>query len=382
MTAHATELTALDSRSAQSLERDGIGAFHQASFVRALELLQRAALAHLTAGHVDRYIECTTYVLRILAEREEFAKIDEIEKRILVMIQHETLTDRLLSRVHYMLGVCQSVRIPERAVEAGQSFERSIHHALESQDRRVLAYPIYGHAFLAFGMGSLEQAKLQLDRLQLILDHVYVADLEIGSHILRGLIFRNEGQFEPALAEMWKAYQALREQPNVVLYVHALHGLGSIYLRKGDYSIARHYIDLASGALKEVETPRLAKMVGNTREKLDAAQPQSVYDFCLETEAGVIYDKQKKPISLHGQFVLRDLALLFFGEPERVYKKAELVERIWAETYDPSAHDNRIYVTIRRLRRILEDEDRTKESLIVRAKGGYRLNPSLRVKVV
>ncbi len=382
MTAHATELTSLDARTANSLERDGIGAYHQASFIRALDLLQKAGLAHLSDGRVDRYVECTTYVLRILAEREEFERIAEIEKRILVMIESETLTDRLLSRVHYMLGVCRSVRIPERANEASQAFDRSIHHALESQDRRVLAYPVYGHAFLSFGMGLPEQAKLHLDRLTLILEHVYVAELEIGSHILRGLIYRNETQYELALAEMWKAYQALREQPNVVLYVHALHGLGSIYLRKGDYSIARHYIDLATGGMKETETPRLAKMVNATREKLDAAQPQSRYDFCLEPAAGVIYDRLKRPIRLHGQFVLRDLALLFFAEPERVYKKSELVERIWAETYDPAAHDNRIYVTIRRLRRILEEGEEAKDSVIVRAKGGYRLNPALRVKVV
>lgn len=381
MTAHATDLT-LEARSPGSLEREGVGAFHQASYTRALELLQRASLSYLTAGNVERYVECTAYVLRILAEREDFAKIDEIEKRVLTMIAHETLSDRLLSRVHYILGVCQAFRIPERAQEAATSFERAIHHALETQDRRVLAYPIYGQALLSFGTGSLEQAKLHLDRLKLILEHVYVAELEIGCHICRGLIQRNEGQFDLALAEMWKAYQALREQPNVVLYVHALHGLGSIYLRKGDYAIARHYLDLASGGMKETETPRLAKLIRTTREKLEAAQPQSVYDFCLEAEAGVIYDKMKRPISLHGQFVLRDLALLFFGEPEKVYKKSELVDRIWAETYDPAAHDNRIYVTIRRLRRILEEGETTKDSIIVRAKGGYRLNPSLRVKVV
>lgn len=381
MTAHATELT-LDARSASSLERDGIAAFHQASYTRSLELLQKAALAHLTAGHVERYVECTAYVLRMLAEREDFEKIAEIEKRVVFMIEHESLTERLLSRVHYILGVCQSFQIPERANEAAKSFDRSIHHAVESQDRRVLAYPIYGQALLAFGLGSMEQAKLQLDRLNLILEHVFVAELEIGTHICRGLILRNEGQFEMALAEMWKAYQALREQPNVVLYVHALHGLGSIYLRKGDYAIARHYLDLADGGVKESETPRLAKLIRTTREKLEAAQPQSLYDFCLETEAGVIYDKQKRPISLHGQFVLRDLALLFFGEPERVYKKSELVDRIWGETYDPAAHDNRIYVTIRRLRRILEEGGSIEGSVVVRAKGGYRLNPSLRVKVV
>jgi DNA-binding response OmpR family regulator len=64
--------------------------------------------------------------------------------------------------------------------------------------------------------------------------------------------------------------------------------------------------------------------------------------------------------------------------PGEVYAKEIIVEKIWKQTYDPSVHDNKLYVTIKRLRKMIEP-DFGKPKYIFRAKNGYFLNKNVKV---
>ncbi|MFN9068914.1 MAG: helix-turn-helix domain-containing protein, partial [Bdellovibrionales bacterium] len=64
--------------------------------------------------------------------------------------------------------------------------------------------------------------------------------------------------------------------------------------------------------------------------------------------------------------------------PGIVFSKEYLVENVWRQAYDPSVHDNKIYVTIKRLRKMIEP-DFDKPKYIFRAKNGYFMNKSARV---
>jgi DNA-binding winged helix-turn-helix (wHTH) protein len=55
-----------------------------------------------------------------------------------------------------------------------------------------------------------------------------------------------------------------------------------------------------------------------------------------------------------------------------------IVEKIWKQSYDPGVHDNKLYVTIKRLRKMIEP-DFEKPKYIFRAKNGYYLNKNARV---
>ncbi len=73
-----------------------------------------------------------------------------------------------------------------------------------------------------------------------------------------------------------------------------------------------------------------------------------------------------------------DLLKLFVQNPGAVFSKEYLVENVWKQPYDPSVHDNKIYVTIKRLRKMIEP-DYEKPKYIFRAKNGYFMNKSARV---
>jgi tetratricopeptide (TPR) repeat protein len=367
---------------ADRLEREGQFAFHRNAFSDALEFFRKASTLYLADGKIEQHLEAISYVLRILAEKEEFNEISLLQLHVRGLLSSvRDLPGSVRSRVHYILGVCdsfQAVSIERAAVE----YSLSIDAALSAENKKALAYPIYGLAFLAFGNGDHAQARLQLDRLKLLLEHTPNSDLSIGSIILHGLIERNEGRFDSAMELMWEAYRELKTSPNMILYIHAVHGMASVCLRKGDLSSASNYLELAESAFSASELPRLGKMIESTKRALNQNKPKVSEDYRLDCEQGVIFNRWNQSIHLGGQFVLRELAKLFFLAPGKAHSKDDIVRAIWGEPYDPVTHDNRIYVTIRRLKLLLERGEGTKTSVIVRTKAGYQLNPALRVCVV
>ncbi len=58
--------------------------------------------------------------------------------------------------------------------------------------------------------------------------------------------------------------------------------------------------------------------------------------------------------------------------------KEKIVELLWKEKYDPTQHDNKLYVCIKRLRNLIEP-DRNRPVFILRDREGYCLNPLLRI---
>ncbi|MFN8945121.1 MAG: helix-turn-helix domain-containing protein, partial [Pseudobdellovibrionaceae bacterium] len=102
------------------------------------------------------------------------------------------------------------------------------------------------------------------------------------------------------------------------------------------------------------------------------------YDLVFDNENHMIVEKKLGKIDFKNQFILLDLLKLFLLNPGTVFSKEYLVENVWKQPYDPAVHDNKIYVTIKRLRRLIEP-DFDKPKYIFRAKNGYYVNKSVKV---
>lgn len=70
-----------------------------------------------------------------------------------------------------------------------------------------------------------------------------------------------------------------------------------------------------------------------------------------------------------------DLALMFLKNPGHRFSKSDLVKYIWHQKYDPTLHDNLIYVSIKRLRTLLEP-DLESPKYVLRDRKGYYFNPT------
>ena len=91
-------------------------------------------------------------------------------------------------------------------------------------------------------------------------------------------------------------------------------------------------------------------------------------------------ERKKGKIDFKNQFILLDMLKLFLRSPGEVYSKEALVKAVWKQEYDPAVHDNKIYVTIKRLRQLIEP-DFDKPKYIYRAKNGYYLNRNARISI-
>jgi len=103
-------------------------------------------------------------------------------------------------------------------------------------------------------------------------------------------------------------------------------------------------------------------------------------DLVFDLDNHAIVERSLGKIDFKNQFILLDLLKLFISNQGQIFSKEYLVEHVWKQNYDPEVHDNKIYVTIKRLRKMIEP-DYDKPKYIFRAKNGYYLNKSAKVEI-
>lgn len=104
------------------------------------------------------------------------------------------------------------------------------------------------------------------------------------------------------------------------------------------------------------------------------------YDLIFDTKDHVLIDKEKGCMELKTQFILMDLLKLFLLNPGVSYSKSDIISRIWGEDYKPKTHDNKLYVTIKRLREMIETNSK-KPKYIKRNDRGYYFSNKINVLV-
>jgi tetratricopeptide (TPR) repeat protein len=364
--------TAIERRFQQALF-----AYYRGETKSALKDFEKVAELSKSVHDETRYVEANTYILRILAEREEFSRIELIESQIFSVLTTRELPVRLKSRVMYILGICSCYQ-DSRHDQAMNRFREAIDYAVASDDKEALASPLYGAATVLYARGRYDEALKELSQLDILLSCLSLPELSATSNLLRALIRRNQSRLDEALEAAWTAYETLKNLPQLWLYMQTLVALGTIYTLKGDLTCAKLYLDLADRSLKRDEFPRVARLVDEAMAAIRKSG-RTEADLAYDTRTGILTSRLKGEVRFEGQFILRDLLRVFLESPGRVFSKEDLAKKVWKDTYNPRVHDNKIYVTIKRLRGLLEGD--ANGDLILRAKTGYFLNPKVRVVI-
>lgn len=361
--------------------------YHRGDFSIALPEFEKLAERFVRTGEAANYVECAAYILRLLAEREEFARVQAFEAQIQACIDKaekggtEKVPAKLKSRFEYLRGICSVYQGGSHEV-AINYFHNSIRMAMECEDRSTLAWPLYGAATVLYARKRYDDALKELEKLQTLLDCQPVPDLSSAALVLKALILRNMGQHNAALKVAWETFEALKQNPHLVLYLHTLATIGTILAARGERNEARVYLELAEKSLRRDEFPRIARIVDEAIIGLGQAPAlSSEFDLRFDSGTGSLIESRRGEIQFEGQFVLRDLLKLFLKAPGKTIRKEELIRDVWGEVYRPETHDNKIYVNIKRLRQLIEAEDGSTE-YILRGKQGYFLNPKTRVLLV
>ncbi len=361
-----------NSRAADQLE---LGRLYcdKGDFRKALEILSLAADAYEKEKRFDEFLKASNLILRILAEMEDLKGINQLKERLQDLVIRENVV--LSAKTFYTLGLCACYKGQNRV--AFEYMEKSLASALAEDHKEDICFAINGLAILYYNVGRLDDALKEIHNLQVFFQVLELPELQLSSQLLNGMVLRKLGQHEKALELLWQAYDSLRSLKNLYMYVSLLFAMGKTYAEMGEKNLARMYLTLADRSVDPESHRRCARLV---REELDLliGDQESQYDIIFEGSKNSVVEKKKGRVDFKNQFILLDLLRLFIKHPGEVYSKENLVERIWKQEYDPMVHDNKIYVTIKRLRKLIEP-DFDKPKYIFRAKNGYYLSKSTRV---
>jgi DNA-binding winged helix-turn-helix (wHTH) protein len=141
--------------------------------------------------------------------------------------------------------------------------------------------------------------------------------------------------------------------------------------------MAKSYYQMANNLVENNECVRLGMILKQDFRDLELYMQKSI-DANQKWQLGEnsLNHPLKGYLEFKGQQSLVILLKLLMSESNRVFSKEEIVRTLWQEEYNPLIHDNRIYVTVKRLRVFLEVNYKSPQYLI-RKRGGYLFNQEI-----
>jgi tetratricopeptide (TPR) repeat protein len=344
-------------------------------FKTSIGKLEEAANLYAEMHEHKLFIKCLTLVMRMYAEREDTKGVQAVKDRLYDYVAREKI--ELNSTTYYTLANICFYR--GEFAQALEYLERALALALSSDSKEDMCYAIHGLATVYCAMGRTEDALKEVYNLRVFFQVLTLPELEVSSQMLNGYILVGMKRYEDAIDVFWKAFEALKSHKNMYTYVSLLFAMGHAYSEAGDHDMARTYVRLANQMADPENFVYLLRKTNELTKKM-AGKSEDHFDLVFDSASNSVIERKKGKIDFKNQFILLDMLKLFLRTPGEVYSKEALVKAVWKQEYDPSVHDNKIYVTIKRLRQLIEP-DFDKPKYIYRAKNGYYLNRNTKVSI-
>lgn len=342
-------------------------------FGTAIERATEASNSFFAERNFDQYLKCQNYLLRMYAEREETDKIQETKERLQDLVLKEGF--ELNAKTYYTLGICASYK--GQLDVALDYFQKSLAVALGNDNKHDICFAINGLAITYYNLDRLTESLKEIYNLQVFFQVMNLPEIRLSSQILNGHILRKMKKYDQALEIFWECYDLLRVDKNMYAYITLLWGMAVTYKDQGDLDLARVYLKLAKKSSDPVNCKYLHRHIDAQMNELGVSQSED-YDLVFDAVTNSVTERKKGRVDFKNQFILLDMLRLFMRQPGEVYSKESLVKQVWKQDYDPGIHDNKIYVTIKRLRKLIEP-DYDKPKYIFRAKNGYYLNKNTKI---
>lgn len=347
--------------------------FAKCEFDVAADKSKKAADAYFSKKDYRNYLKAQNILLRIYAEQDLVEKINETKEKLQDLVIKEGF--ELSPRTYYTLGICAYYK--GQTEVALEYFQKALALALASDDKEEMCYAISGIAICFCATGKYQEALVEIYNLRVFFQILDVPEVKISTQILNGIILRNLGRYEEALQILGDTFDLLRVHKSLYMYILVIAETGETYRQAGNMDMARFYLQLAKRTADPKSLKRKYHQIDVILRDMGVS-PRNEYDLVFNATAKSVVEKRKGRVDFKNQFILLDLLHLFLRKPGQVYSKESITERLWNEAYDPSVHDNKIYVTIKRLRQLIEP-DVDNPHYIFRAKNGYYLNKDTKV---
>jgi len=344
-------------------------------FFLAIEKMKDAAQIYQSEKNYPSFLKTVNILLRLYAETEQQEEVTKLKEVIQDLVLKEGF--ELNSKTYYVLALCAYFRKQDET--ALEYLQKALALALAHDNKEDICYAVAGTSIVYANQSKFNEALKEIYNLQIFFQVLDVPEIRISSQILNSWILIQLGKFDQAIDILWQTYELVRANKTLTMHIYLLFNLGRAYLRSGDKEMARIYLSMAAKAVDPKNMIRLAHDI--KAEMADLGDEGKLnYDLVFDVESHTVHEKKIGKVDFKNQFILLDLLRLFAQNQGKVYSKEFLVEQVWKQSYDPSVHDNKIYVTIKRLRKLIEP-DYDKPKYIFRAKNGYFMNKSARVLV-
>jgi len=344
-------------------------------FLKGEEAMSLAASAFYAAQDFANYLKVTNYLLRIYAETDRFGEVNATKDKIQDLVLREGF--ELTSKTYHTLATCAFYK--GQIDTALEYWQKALALGLSADNKEDICFAIFGIALVYSRpqVGKYAEALKEIYNLQVFFQVFDLPELRFSTQILNASILATLKKYDEAIDILWRSYEDLKACKSVYLGINLLANLGATYGEAGDKDMAKMYLHLAMRSVDKKNHVRLAQQIQLELEKLGGGVHQN-FDLIFDEENHSVVEKKLGRIEFKNQFILLDLLRLFVQNQGTVYSKEFLVEHVWKQPYDPVVHDNKIYVTIKRLRKLIEP-DFDKPKYIFRAKNGYYMNKSARV---
>lgn len=351
--------------------------YERGDFSSAVNLFIQSSEVFLADKSFAKYLKAQNYLLRAYSELENTEMVNQTKDRLQDLVLKEGFD--LTSKSYYTLGVCAFYkRQVETALEYGR---KGLALALQKDEKEDMCYSIYliAAALSDPSIGKYVDALKEIYNLEVFFQVYDFPEIKMSASLLNADILRTLKRYDEAIEVLWKAYDHIRSSKNMMMSSYLLWALGRTYSESGDKDMARTYLTLANRSIDPKNQVRLSRLVKLELEHL-GGDIETSFDLVFDELNHAVTEKKMGKIDFKNQFILLDLLKLFVQNPGAVFSKEYLVENVWKQPYDPAVHDNKIYVTIKRLRKLIEP-DYDKPKYIFRAKNGYYMNKTARVQI-
>ncbi|MBY0452990.1 MAG: winged helix-turn-helix domain-containing protein [Bdellovibrionaceae bacterium] len=342
----------------------------------ALPNLQKAAQGFLENKKFELYFKTLQLALRAHAEREEFDEVSSIKEKLHDLVLRENI--EMTSRMYYTLGLCSSTK--GQIENAMEYLKKALELGLKSNHQEDICYAIIGLAICYWQDKKFEEALREIYNLNIFLQVLNIPELRVSSYTVNAMILSSLKKHEQALEVYWMAYDELKNTKQLSLAVSVLGNIGMTLFDMGQRDMAKVYLNLANKSLDPENNKRALKRIKTYLGEYQLNSSDSA-DLVFDLDNHTILERNLGKIDFKNQFILLDLLKLFISRQGEIFTKEYLVEHVWKQNYNPEVHDNKIYVTIKRLRKMIEP-DYDKPKYIFRAKNGYYLNKATKIQMI
>lgn len=355
----------------EELIEKGILYFRLVQLDLGMPLLEEAYQKAMSLGHIKLAMKAQAYLLRGWAEKGNNAAISKLKEEVFALSLSSSIPPT--SQFYYTLGLCGCYE--GKFEEAKFYCEKALNMA-SGESIIAQAYAELGLSIIYVECAEYEKALNKIELCKQRIQNSHLPELMVMVLLNEGRIHRFKGHFNDAIKVFKEALKMDKYQKNLFGYLYLLYEMSLTYFHMNQFSFAQMHLDLAKSAVPEMSLIRLEKLLNQLQIKISSHD----YDLSINTSARTIVDKIRGEINLKRQGLMLDVLLYLVKNQGKSTTKEELSQAIWNENYKSNLHDNKIYVTIKRLRNILET-DLKSPKYILSSREGYFFNNSLRVAV-